>query len=92
MNAIDLFLANVTDEFGNTIDFSKIENEGFNGIVCFGKNSAEISIAADSFIEIESDLSESEKMMLIAFVRYTQNEMKKQHVFIQNVKTTQKYL
>ncbi len=92
MNALDLFLANVTDEFGNTIDFKNIENEGFHGIVCIGQNSAEISIAADSFIDIENDLSDSENTMLRAFVNYAQNEMNKYRSFIQNVNTTQKYL
>lgn len=92
MNALDLFLTNVTDEFGSKIDFSNIENEGFTGIVCLGENSAEIDITIDSFTELQNDLSTDEKSMLEAFVNYTQNEMKKQRVFIQNVKSTQKYL
>lgn len=92
MKALDLFLTNVTNEFGDKIDFSNIENEGFTGIICFGENSAEIHVNINSFTELDSDLSESEKLMLDAFVSYTQSEMKKQKVFIQNVKSTQKYL
>lgn len=89
MNALDQFLANVTDEFGNKIDFSNIENEGFNGIICIGDKSAEISIDKDSFIEIESDLSNDERIMLNAFIEYTQSEMRNQNFFIQNINTTQ---
>lgn len=92
MSALDLFLNNVTDEFGYKIDFSNIQNEGFNGIVCFGKNSAEISIDLESFIEFQSDLLENEQIMLNAFVEYTQSEMRDQLFFIQDSKTTQKYL
>lgn len=91
MNALDLFLNNVTDEFGDEIDFSNIQNEGFNGIVCFGEKSAEISIDIESYIELQNDLSENDQTMLNAFVEYTQREMRNQFSFIQNTKTTQKY-
>lgn len=92
MNALDFFLANVTNEFGDKIDFSNIENEGFAGIICLGEKSAEISINIDSFTELESDLTAREKDMLDAFVYYTQSEMQKQYAFTQNIKSTQKYL
>lgn len=85
MNALDQFLATVTDEFGNNIDFSNIENEGFNGIICFGEKSAEISISEESFIELQSDLSESDKTLLNAFVEYTQSFMRDQKFFIHSI-------
>lgn len=85
MNALDQFLATVTDEFGNNIDFSNIENEGFSGIICFGEKSAEISINEESFIELQSDLSESDKTMLNAFVEYTQSFMRDQKLFIHSI-------
>lgn len=84
MNVLDQFFANVTNEFGEKINFSNIESEGFTGIVCFEDRSAEISIDTDSYNEYESDLNDNDQMMLNAFIEYTQSEMRKLNFFIQN--------
>ncbi|MGL5233886.1 MAG: hypothetical protein ACRC8Z_03915 [Empedobacter falsenii] len=76
MSLIDDFLEIVTDECGNKIDFSNIEVEGFEGLVCFGENYAEINIKEDSFWLGKYELFESQKEMLTEFVNYVQQKMK----------------
>ncbi|MFC7347267.1 hypothetical protein ACFQO9_11115 [Chryseobacterium zhengzhouense] len=89
MNALDQFFASVTNEFGEKINFSNIENEGFTGVVCFEDRSADICIDIDSYKEFDNDLSENENMMLKAFVTFTQSEMKNCNFFREDIKKTQ---
>jgi hypothetical protein len=83
-NTLDTFLFLVRNEFGEKIDFSNIESEGFRGVICLNDHQCELSISIDDYSEHESDLSENEKKMLEAFIDYTQQEMRKQRIFIKN--------
>lgn len=86
MALIDDFLESVTDEFGNKIDFSNIEVDGFEGVVCFGSNYAEIDIKEDSFWLGNYELFESQKEMLNEFVNYVQQKMKESRGYFENNK------
>lgn len=86
MAIIDDFLEIVTDECGNKIDFSNIEVDGFEGLICFGENYAEINIKEDSFWLGNYELFESQKEMLNEFVNYVQQKMKENREYFENNK------
>lgn len=86
MALIDDFLESVTDECGNKIDFSNIEVDGFEGLICFGENYAEIDIKENSFWLGNYELYESQKEMLTEFVNYVQQKMKESREYFENNK------
>lgn len=86
MALIDDFLESVTDECGNKIDFSNIEVDGFEGLICFGDNYAEIDIKENSFWLGNYELFESQKEMLTEFVNYVQQKMKESREYFENNK------
>lgn len=92
MNSLNQFLENATNEFGDKIDFSNIENEGFNGVVCLNDRSADISITIDSYCEFNNDLNDDEKVLLNAFIEFTQTQMQNANFFTQDIKKTQNSL
>ena len=86
MNLIDDFLESVSDEYGNKIDFSNIEVDGFSGIVSFGNYWADISITIDEFIINDSEINNAHKKMISAFAGYVQNKMKESREYFENNK------
>lgn len=86
MSLVDDFLESVTDECGNKIDFSNIEVDGFDGLICFGENYAEIDIKENSFWVGNYELFESQKEMLTEFVNYVQQKMKESREYFENNK------
>ena len=86
MNLIDDFLESVSDEYGNKIDFSNIEVDGFSGIVAFGNYWADISITIDEFIINDSEINNAHENMINAFAGYVQNKMKESREYFENNK------
>lgn len=86
MNLIDDFLESVSDEYGNKIDFSNIEVDGFSGIVSFGNYWADISITIDEFIINDSEINNAHKNMINAFGEYVQKKMKESREYFENNK------
>lgn len=86
MALIDDFLESVTDECGNKIDLSNIEVDGYEGLICFGENYAEIDIKENSFWLGNYELFESQKEMLTEFVNYVQFKMKESREYFENNK------
>ncbi|ROI05491.1 hypothetical protein EGI16_03645 [Chryseobacterium sp. G0240] len=81
---LETFFSTVKNEFGDNIDFSNINSEGFIGVICINDHSADISVRIDDYQEYDNDLTDEENSMLNAFVSYTQQEMKNQIAFIKN--------
>lgn len=92
MNLVDKFLENVTDEFGNKIDFSNVDVEGFGGTVCVIENTADIFIAEYNFETYNSNLNNEENRLLFEFVLYAQQKMKEHTAFVKDQINTQKSL
>ena len=86
MNLIDDFLESVSDEYGNKIDFSNIEVDGFSGIVSFGNYWADISITIDELIINDSEINNTHENMINAFAGYVQNKMKESREYFENNK------
>lgn len=85
---IDDFFDSVTDEFGNKIDFSNIETEGFNGCITFSNFEyyAELYITENEFEIYNSNLNESLKNQVDEFIKYVQQKMKESREYFENNK------
>lgn len=92
MDLVDKFLESIKDEFGNKIDFSNIETEGFSGRICFGYNYAEVEISENQFWIGINVLNVDQKQMLNAFIDYVQTKMKEQREFTRDIKETENSL
>lgn len=92
MNLVDKFLETATDEFGNKIDFSNVEVEGFGGIICVIENTADVFIAEYNFETYNSDLNNEENRLLFEFVLYVQQKMKEHTAFVKDQINTQNSL
>lgn len=85
MDLVDKFLATVTDEYGNKIDFSNVESEGFEGSVYFGEEEIDIYIIIDYYhIYNAHYITEEEYAMCEAFKDYVQQKMKEHKAFLQD--------
>ncbi len=88
MNLVDKFLETVKDQFGSPIDFSGIENDGFDGCLMVIDNCADVHISERSFEIYNSDLTDEENDLLFAFVKYVQAKMKDQRFTNEDYKQT----
>ena len=94
MNLVDKFLETATDEFGNKINFSNVEVEGFNGDIffndqqyyCYLKISQNEQYIADNNLDIESE------KIVFAFMKYVQQKMKEHKAFVKDEINTQNSL
>lgn len=92
MTLIDKFLETVTDEFGNKIDFSNVEAEGFDGIIFLGPLGTDIYIQKDHYTFNSTLFSDYQKEMIEAFVEYIQQKMKEHKAFVKDKINTQNSL
>ncbi len=86
MDLVDKFLATVIDECGKSIDFSNVEVEGFEGVVCFGQYYADVKITESEFIFHNTLLTKYQRDMVIAFKDYVQQKMKESREYFENNK------
>lgn len=92
MDLVYKFLQTVTDEFGNKIDFSNIEVDGFDGTMCVIENCADVHISERNFDVYNSDLTAEENRLLFEFAIYVQKKMKEQRKFYKDQINTQNSL
>lgn len=92
MNLIDKFLETATDEFGNKIDFSNVEVEGFEGTICVIENTADVFISMSVFEVFNSNLTVEENRILFEFAMYVQQKMKEHKAFVKDQINTQNSL
>ncbi len=88
MDLVDKFLATVTDECGNKIDFSKLDIEvfGFDGVVCLGNVGTDLYIQEDHYGADLSLFNNNQKLMVLSFVDYVQQKMKESREYFENNK------
>lgn len=81
---VDKFLATVTDEFGNKIDFSNVESEGFEGNILINNKQGSIYIYNNAYGLLDDNFNEEEKEITSAFIKYVQQKMKEHKAFLQD--------
>lgn len=91
-NLLDTFLLIATDEFGEKLNLSNVQNNGFSGVISINENSADVDVQIDDYNLYDSDLNDQDVKMLEAFISYVQKEMKDQSFFYRNIINTEKSL
>lgn len=92
MNLVDKFLETVTDEFGNKIDFSNVEVEGFEGDIILNNKPGYASVDLDGSLIFTPDYDNEEVKMVDEFIEYVQQKMKEHKAFVKDQVNTQKSL
>ncbi|MDV7696253.1 hypothetical protein N6B72_04885 [Chryseobacterium soli] len=90
-NTLDIFFIQARNEFGEKIDFSTIETEGFSGVIFIEDRFIDINVTINECHVFENELTESENKILNEFIIYTQTKMQEQKVFIKNTENGRLY-